>query len=362
MADDAVTEFDYDLKEDYDLYLDPYGYVLFADGVEAEGSYVYIAEFGASGGLITTGKALAYAYFLDGTEAEITLNKIGTTKVNGSNIDGFDGSEGWYRFSKKDSSKYDLKLIDIAELDGTNPFTGTVTDYSANGAEINGTSVRGNSSTKFIVVDGDDDVSVYTGIKKVPDTLVAAGVVAAVTDGASYAKYVFNDVGAAGEVKGGSNSSDLIFLLDAGDNDYDKVGVDADGNDYYRYKAIVNGAETKIKVETDVAPLTVGTLYTSVEYNNGYVTDWEIADDTDDFANLATATYGITYKNNTVIIGSTSFYLADDAKIYVITDGDDVSTVSASKLSKDYDGTLDSYVCGAISADDGISTLYVRVD
>ena len=352
----TADEYAYDLKEEYALYLDAYGYVLYADGVEAEGSYVYITEFAGSGGLTTNGKVLAYAYFLDGTEDEITVNKVGTDKAKVGNVGSY--ATGWYRYSLKESGKYDLKTV--SDLQNITVSSGTsITDYSADGVKIAGSTYRGNSATKFIVLDEDGDVSVYTGIKNVADTTAGTGAtVALVTDGRSYAKYVFIDVGNGGIVKGGSNSSDLIFVLK-----YDKTGTDTDGDDYYRYKAIVNGEETKIKVETDVA-IANGTLYTDVEYTSkGYVTDWSDATDpsnSDDFVTVARGTYSVEYKNNTVIIGNTSFYLADGAKIYVIYDTDTVKSVSGSTLEKNYDRNTMKAV-GVISADDDISALYVYI-
>ena len=371
----SVDETDYDLKEEYDLYLDSYGNVLYADGVEAEGSYVYISEFAKSGGLSTNGKVLAYAYFLDGTEDEITLNKVAGSKVQAGDVSGSGASStvdgnatGWYRYSLKESGKYDLKTIsDLATV--TVSSGDDITDYSANGTEIASSSFRGNSSTKFIVVDADGDVSAYTGIKNVADTVAGTGaVVRLVTDGGSYAKYVFIDVGAGGTVKGGSNSSDLIFLMK-----YDKTGTDSDSDEYYRYKAIVNGEEKKVKVESDViADLVIGgditnwkvpgVLLTDIEYTSkGYVTDGTaVTTSDDDFAVVSQGTYTVRYKNNTVIIGGTSFYLADGAKIHVIYDDDSVKTVSGSTLEKNYSGSNLSAV-GVISADDDISALYVYI-
>ena len=360
---DASKTLKYDLKSDYDLYLDPNGNVLFADGVEADGTYVYISEFATSGGLTTKGNVLAYAYFIDGTDDEITVSKVAGSKVDASDVAALKSETGWYTYSKKDNGKYELKTVSN-KVAGSASAKAVITDYSANGTEINGLTktLRGNSSTKFLVVNKDGGVSVYTGIKNVPDITLGTAkfTVAAISDGGSYAKYVFVDVGTDGHVKGGSKNSDLVFLMTL-----DKTGTDADDDTYYRYKAIVNGTETKIKLDTDTKAVP-GYMYTDVEYTDkGYVTGWtevstESKDyDTNDFTVVAGG--AVTYKNNTVIIGSTSFYMADDAKIFVIKDKDDVTTVSGSKLAKDYKAGFSGTAYGVISSDDDISALYIYV-
>lgn len=357
---DASKTLNYDLKTEYDLYLDPNGNVLFADGVEADGSYVYISEFAKSGGLSTNGNVLAYAYFLDGTDDEITVSKVAGKKVNASDVSTLKGETGWYTYTKKDSGKYELRTVKGTSKDLTVTSGAPITDYSANGTFIVSNSYRGNSATKFIVVNKSDDVKVYTGIKNVPDTTAGTDAkVSVVIDG--YVKYVFIDVGENGKVTGGSNSSDLIFVMKL-----DKVGTDADDDEYYRYKAIVNGTETKIKVDPDTTIKDNACLYTDVQYNSkGYVTDWTPVDlgetgyDTDDFTVFAGGP--VTYKNSNVVINDVSFYLADGAKIYVIKNKDDVSTVSGSKLAKDYASGFTGTAFGVISSDDDISALYVYV-
>ena len=161
------------INDEYDLYLDAYGYVIFYDGVEDDGKYVYIDDFfAASNSSKSTVKA--NAYFLDGTNEEISIDK-----VNGDSVKGQDDADnlktdveagkGWYSYTTS-SDKYKLtkKVSGVVA-------TGDITDKDTVSIKNNDRTVaKGTNSTVFVVVDDDDDVSVYTGIKKVPEITVNA--------------------------------------------------------------------------------------------------------------------------------------------------------------------------------------------
>ena len=352
------TDGTYELKTDYDLYLDAYGYVIYADGVEDETNYVYVYEFGTSSGLSSTSKVLAYAYFLDGTDDEITINKVDGDKVTGDDVKE-DGSlhevQGWYKYRAKDDGKYDL--TSVANVGGGSVATGTeITNYDESvNIRYNGGSLKGNASTVFVIREDDGDVKVYTGIKNVADITSTTGntEVTIFTDGSTtYAKYVFVDL-KGGKMSGGSNSSDVVFVVDL-----DKKGTDADDNEYYRYDAILNGEVKQVKFEDS---LNVGYLYNEVEYDdNGYVTSCDPVVATDDDYYYDTVTNAsVSQKSSTVTIDGEGFYMASGAKIFVI-DGDDVSTYTAKKLANEYeDGGLNARVTGVVNADGEYSYLYI---
>ena len=352
------TDGTYELKTDYDLYLDAYGYVIYADGVEDETNYVYVYEFGTSSGLTTTSKVLAYAYFLDGTDDEITINKVDGSKVTGADVKEH-GSlhevQGWYKYRAKDDGKYDL--TSVANVGGGSVDAGTeITNYDESvNIRYNGGSRKGNASTVFVIREDDGDVKVYTGIKNVADITSTTGntKVTIFTDGSTtYAKYVFVDL-KGGKMSGGSNSSDVVFVVDL-----DKKGTDADDNEYYRYDAILNGEVKQVKFEDS---LNVGYLYNEVEYDdNGYVTSCDPVVATDDDYYYGTVTNAkVSQKSSTVTIAGEGFYMASGAKIFVI-DGDDVSTYTAKKLANEYeDGGLNARVTGVVNADGEYSYLYI---
>ena len=371
-ATDDQTTFQYELKEEANLYVDKYGYVLWAEGVEDEKSYVYVEEFSVH---TSSSKSpiVAMVYFLDGTDDTIDVNKVDGTKVSGpSDASSLNATAtGWYRYSKKDSGKYDLTPVDEKDITEV----ATITDYESQKTDIGtGTTpagkIFGNKNTKFIVVDEDDDVDVYTGIKNAPETIINSltqgAKVKVVLDGNSkYAKYVFIDVGSDGQVKGGNVSSDQLYILKL-DATY---GHEGDSNRYYRYKAILNGEEKKVKIDDGVS-VTNGTLYDNVKYDsNGYIIDASVVNDTDDYCFLTAAIDSLndltfTYKNNTLYMSDgTNFYLADDAKIFYVIDKDDVSVVTGSKLVKEVgktSGLLDaSTIYGVKNADDEFTSLFI---
>ena len=349
------TDGSYELKTDYDLYLDAYGYVIYADGVEDETNYVYVYEFGTSSGLSTTSKVLAYGFFLDGTDDEITINKVDGDKVTGENYASKTDDGQWYKYRLKEDGKYDL--TSVANVGDGSVATGTkITNYDESvNIRYNGGSLKGNASTVFVIREDDGDVKVYTGIKNVADITSTAGdtEVTIFTDGSTtYAKYVFIDL-QGGKMSGGSNSSDVVFVVDL-----DKKGTDADDNEYYRYDAILNGEVKQVKFDDS---LNEGYLYNEVEYDdNGYVTSCDRVVTTDDDYYYDEVTDAkVSQKSSTVTIDGEGFYMASGAKIFVI-DGDDVSTYTAKKLANEYeDGGLNARVTGVVNADGEYSYLYI---
>ena len=367
---------DYSINEDYDLYLDAYGYVIFADGVEDDGKYVYIDNFYAATNS-SKSSVKANAYFLDGTNEEITIDKVGGVSVKGNgDAEALDNDQfekaagaGWYSYTTS-GEKY--KLTWKAEAEEA---TGTVTDKDTVSIKNNGTTVaKGTNSTVFVVVDDDDDVSVYTGIKKVPEITVnaaASGDPAYISvvfeNNSTYAKYVFIDLGDVATSKGGDKTGDVVFLYK---DEYDKRGTDADENVYYSYKAVLNGEVTKVKFDEDNGTLGVG-LFTEVEYDdNGYVTKFTDVsaggyayntglEDIEDWTIQTSVGNGsVSQKNGIVTVNHSDYYLADGAKIMVIDDGD-MKTVTAKKLVADYDGKITA-VYGVVNSNDEFTYLFVN--
>ena len=352
------TDGSYDLKADYDLYLDAYGYVIYAPAVEDETNYVYIAEFAKDSNLSTNSKLVAYGYFLDGTDDEISVSKVDGDKVYGSDAGSLTAGE-WYKFRAKEDGKYELTSCDESQSAGKYSAGSTVTNYDAQGVKISladGSSVKGNASTIFVVVKDNGDVKAYTGIKNVPDIKADGNTTVEVYVDDGYAKYVFVDD--AESIVGGASSGDVVFLVDA-----DKAGTDADDNSYYRYDAIVNGEEKTVKLDT-VNDSLAGKLYTEIEYDeNGYIVVDAMeavtnATDPDKFS-VDNANGVVTYKNSTLSIDGEGYYLASGAKIFVVEDGD-VSTYTAKKLANEYDvKALNATIYGVMNADGEYSSIYV---
>ena len=368
----VAANYQYELKEESTLYLDAQGNVLWAEGAENDGNYVYVSELRKNAFLTSNSGAEAYAYFLDGTEKAISLNKINGDKAKNAANDGTDAikigsntyAPGWYTYTLKDTGKYDLKKVTSTTITAASGVK--ITDYDAQKTDlVAGSGYYGNKNTKFIVVDSKDDVKVATGIKNVPDTTAGTNAkVVAVLDGTTYAKYVFIDVD-NGTVKGGNASSDKMFVLKV-DATY---GHDSDSDTYYRYKVILNGEQKTVKIDSGES-INLGSLYNEIEYNSkGYIVDETLVTSDDDFyANATALTTGATfqYKNQTVVMtlsdsSKVNFYMADNAKIYYITDKDDVSTITGSALTKKAPLTAGSTVFAEKNGDKEVSALYIYV-
>ena len=346
---DAVkddSKLSYDLNDAYTLVLDANGYVIYTDGTAGHNDYVYVAKMDYAGG---AKKSLeGDAYFIDGTNKVITID----------NDDDF-GARGygnWYSYNEKSNGKYELEAIPTDK--DTDTFYGSVSTSVNKGVvtengkstvyvnDINTTGsgnidkVKANNDTIFVVND-DDDVTAYTGIKNVPDITAkdsknGAVTVAVVMDN-DYADVVYiysADMSISGD------SGDRVYLLESKPN----ASFDKDDNKYYEYDAIVNGEITTVKA-TD-KNLKIG-LYQNVSYDeNGYMDDQDLVKGTsdDDFKAYEKITE-ISYKAGVLSLNKNDVVLADSYKIFVNDDGDG-KTTTPSSLAKNFgvDGTYSESV------------------
>ena len=336
---DAVkddSKLSYDLNDAYTLVLDANGYVIYTDGTAGHNDYVYVAKTAKTGG--AKANLEGDAYFIDGTNKVITIDnddKIGVSDKG-----------RWYSYNEKSNGKYELNEVEDAE---TVVYYGTATSkvitengksavyVGDNSGNSKAETVKANNDTIFIVND-DDDVAVYTGIKNVPDITAktATTKIAVVMDGA-YADVVYiysADMSISGD------SGDRVYLLEEGPN----ASVDKDDNKYYEYDAIVNGKITTVKA-TDM-DLTIG-LYQNVSYDeNGYMDDQDpVKGISDDDFKAYTGIQSISYKAGVLSLGSNDVVLADKYTIFVNDDGDG-KTTTPSSLAKNFgkDGTYDQTV------------------
>ena len=336
---DAVkdgSKLSYDLNDAYTLVLDANGYVIYTDGTAGHNDYVYVAKTAKTGG--AKANLEGDAYFIDGTNKVITIDNDDEIKVSDKGR--------WYSYNEKSNGKYELNEVESKD---TVVYYGTATSQviteSGKSAVYVGdkegnsqaNTVKANNDTIFIVND-DDDVAVYTGIKNVPDITAktATTEIAVVMDGA-YADVVYiysKDMSISGD------SGDRVYLLEQGPN----ASVDKDDNKYYEYDAIVNGKITTVKA-TD-KDLKIG-LYQNVSYDeNGYMDDQELVENaSDDDFKAYTGIQSISYKAGVLSLGSNDVVLADKYTIFVNDDGDG-KTTTPSSLAKNFgvDGTYSETV------------------
>ena len=369
---------DYVIKDEYDLYLDTYGNVIFADGVSADDDVIYVSDI-AKDGKLTSSKVIAAALFLDGSYKEITLNK----DEDGDKFKDYTDEEiakfasGWYSFKEKSDGSYDLKK----NLDSKNPTT-KVGQKITEKDSIKVANIRATAKTQFIVTDGlDESGKAYTGIKNVPaitnSTEGKVAQVSIVMDG-NYAKYVLIVLNDAKD-KSTAKSGDLVYILESEPTD---VSVNEAEDTVYTYDAIVNGKVTTVDVNDDVdvvgkdGALAIG-LYEDVVYTDKVITDLTkvVADEStfDDCEDYTIEPYAkdvkvtqkgsvVTFQDDDAATGN-GYYLADDAKIMVVTVDakgayDEVKVVTAKKLASEYAG-MACTVTGVLNADGNFSYLFV---
>lgn len=358
----------YTLKEDADIYLDANGYILYAKAVSAKDNYVYISEFATSNNLTTNSKVVAYAYFTDGTEDDIVISKLDGSKVTGQDVAGLGAAStlatepiGWFKYTEKEEGKF--QLTSLADAPVALPGSGVVTDYSAQHTKIGTGAIEGNKNTIFVVVKPNGDVVTYTGIKNVPDITAAGGsTVVAYCKSGSYATVVFMDLAAGFTIKGGNVSSDIAFLLKC-----EKQGNDTDDDLYYRYKALLNGEETKVYVDKEAgSDLLAGKLYTDIEYTSkNYMTEYAevtgaVAANREDFTKDTIVGTTVSQKDNTLLIGTQAdndYFMADKYSIYVVT-GSSYETFTMKQLARE-GVTAGSTIHGVMNADGEYTALYI---
>ena len=334
---DAVkddSKLSYDLNDAYTLVLDANGYVIYTDGTAGHNDYVYVAKTAKTGG--AKANLEGDAYFIDGTNKVITIDNDDEIKVSDKGR--------WYSYNEKSNGKYELNEV---EDDETVVYYGTATSevITENGksavhvGDEEGSSkaktVKANNDTIFIVND-DDDVTAYTGIKNVPDIKANGKADVAVVMDGGYADVVYIS---ASDLSISGDSGDRVYLLEEGPN----ASVDKDDNKYYEYDAIVNGEITTVKATDE--NLKIG-LYQNVSYDeNGYMDDQDLVKDaSDDDFKVYTDIETISYKSGVLSLGSNDVVLADSYKIFVNDDGDGKTTTPSSLAknfnSTEYDGTV----------------------
>ena len=345
----------YNLKDDYDLVLDTYGYVIYADGVEASNDYVFITNVAQIGGVNKSFEAKAY--FVDGTTAVIEVSNADDLEWESTDKT----KNTWFSYDEKNDGTYELGKLNSNDS-ASKDFNTTGKIIETGDARISlDKSVRLNNDTVFVIRRG-DNVNVYTGIRNVPDVNVthlesdAAVEVVAILDDNGYADYLFIN-GETGELGvSGSVAGDRIYILDT---DYES-SQDADDNKYYVFDAIVNGEIGTVELNSTTG-IEKG-LYGSVTYDaDGYINtkDLKKIEDTAD-TNLKAASVNTTvsYASGVLSFGGLDLVLADDYTIFLNDDGTG-KTTTPSRLARDYEDDAFKGVISWVVDDDLVTEVYV---
>ena len=337
----AVTDekFAPELGEEWIVVLDANGYAVYTDGVEASDKYVYVASMGETSG---AKKDLeADAYFADGTNKVIIVDK------DDSNLK--DRTFGWFSYDEKSNGKYELEFVK-EQYNGTTS-SGNIIENGKVAVNNGNGKYSANTATTFVVND-DDKITVYNGIKNVPTIDAKGPTTVSVLMKDKNSKYADMVYISGKKLSISGDSGDRVYILDTASS----AKKDADGNKYYVYDAIVNGKVTTVNaLEND---LTKG-LYEANYDKNGYMRNTKnegVTGNTGDFRKL-TSISKAEYADGVLTLGNIAYVLADNYKIFVNDDGD-AKTVSASKLADKFAKNYETTVYLYMNDDDQIVEVY----
>lgn len=333
--------------------LDEYGYVLYVDDAALSvGQYLYV-----NGVISSTGFSKQYqadAYFSDGRNEIIDIDTLYTwdgsdyVKKTGewANVDTTDngneshGLYGWYSFSTNSDGEYTLKAVKATTSGGLSSSGITYTQnqnviegektlflYKKADNAVKNDAAIGNSDTIFVVVDEDDDITVYTGIQNAPDIKVKNTAGATVKVSFMYGKddkekpvsIVFVD--ATNGIIDGQTTDSFMYVLNRDTTYVDK----ANGETIYTWNVILDGEVTKVDAKANSA-LEPYTLYEKIKVDgDGYYDATKFISSskmssTYAYANVVAASNSeFTYSGNVLNLGTAgSFIVTDDTKITLV--------------------------------------------
>ena len=406
--EDAEVLYDYNVEQlddaTFDLYLDPYGYVIGARQVDGDDNFMFVVGYDRSSTVLAKAVDKALAIFTDGTMETIDV-KSGDldNRLNDSAI-----INTWYKYTVK-NGVYNLEEVADMQIKDS---TTTKLDKQNNTVEqvVGGkkTIAYGNNDTVLIAVKADDDVIDEGSIVKVE------GVTTGIKHSSVEVKYdskLSNFDGTANTV--GGDKDNMIFALynkngyityavvvgkTAGSSEsmvYLTSGIKSkslENGDYiYTYEAItkdgavtVNSFESKDN-STPRANLVLGNLYEGTFDKNNVITEMEKQTNTDSgkwntkqYKDDGYALLNVADKSELTAKGATLWIddaasndkyilLDEDCKIFVRASDDDEddyteysnikSALSALGETSDFTGTIAAFVNDA-----GIATTLILND
>ena len=344
----------YTVGQNARVVLDKYGYVIAVDEAVVASNYVYVSEFAQPSGL-SSGKVVASAYFTDGTTADITIkDRYGSSNKEALGLTGgvtvSASAAGWYTYSKNSANEYSLYAAEAKYTEAGNKSGVIKQDYtSGSGLDVmyNGkvaflpqsSGVMANDNTIVIVDDG-NDVTVYTGVKNIPDITLKAGANGGAAGSISgkflanksgYAGYVFVKVSGNATISGNEDSK-LVYYVK-----YDGQFKTTDNKVYFTYKVLdENGKEEVVKF--DAQSNGSGDIYkvynkTRVNGDDEITSVSEVTEGGKYIAGTSASNAALTYTDGALTLNQSGtnkgYTLADNAKITLVT------LQSAKEINKD---------------------------
>ncbi len=253
----GVRTTQYTVGQDAVVVLDNYGNIIAVDEAVSSNSFVFIKDFGSTSGLTT--KVLADAYFTDGTNEEITIDRVDSEKsasvLLAGAVSGKKAINTWYTYSVNSDGKYVLYTPSNrtnkhgtyanSSTTDTKPivYTGKV-DFMATTDANADPDVAGiaNDKTIMLVKDSEGDMNVYIGTANIPDINLGkktgaentTATVYYLNGSKGYAEYAFVDLeGSGSSVVGGGDETSFLYVLRFKDNLYG-----ANATQYFTYSTL----------------------------------------------------------------------------------------------------------------------------
>ena len=376
---------DVSVKQDYTIYLDSYGYMIYVEENEAIGDYALILNIkGGSDWYLGNRVELL---FTDGTTKIVTTDKdynakkgmekhdIVTYKVN---------ADGEYTLKALPTEKL-VSAESLGDEENDTIATNKTLSMENNkaGLKIDGTTYTANSASVFVVADAGstDDFTAYTGVKNAPSiNTTKAAKLSETANTYAYCKsgkmitvmFVFPGK----DVEINDATSNALFVANGS---VSNLIHDNDG-DYFTFSAVVDGELKTVKVAQDVKvdgvkqtekqiKKSFGGLFKSYTTDKGIITsvktyeDYENYQDVENESAVNGTVSGIdkVSKEYTVKLGLVkdgeykyTVTVDKDAKIFYVNTDDEISVSSYSAIAKD-----DNDVVYAVVKDYMVKTLIV---
>ena len=373
---------DVSVKQDYTIYLDSYGYMIYVEENEAIGDYALILNIkGGSDWYLGNRVELL---FTDGTTKIVTTDKDYNAKKGMVKHD-------IVTYKVNADGEYTLKALPTEKLVSAESSMSGQTlaneplsmENNKAGLKINGMTYTANSASVFVVADAGstDDFTAYTGVKNAPSiNTTKAAKLSETANTYAYCKsgkmitvmFVFPGK----DVEINDATSNALFVANGS---VSNLIHDNDG-DYFTFSAVVDGELKTVKVAQDVKVDGVkqtekqikknfGGLFKSYTTDKGIITsvktyeDYDKNQDVENESAVNGTVSGIdkVSKEYTVKLGlqkngeyKYTVTVDKDAKIFYVNTDDEISVSSYSAIAKD-----DNDVVYAVVKDYMVKTLIV---
>ena len=334
------------VKNDYTVYLDQYGYIIYVEQVQELGNYALVLATASKGSFIGN---KAQLLLTDGTVKFVDTDEnyaTGDKKIKDNTI---------VTFRENSDKTYTLRKVNTT-LSNTNDKQFSMTNDLAGITVERGKMVYANSASQFVISDKKDyttpysdidDWTAYTGIKNAPTVKSEYGTTRGYANvdvyyyckSGSMVTVMFIIPSQNATVIDGSKTT--LYLSQKSRSD---LIHDTDG-DYFTYNAVVDGKIETVKVDVDAkcgttAAADLDGLYSDYTVSSkGYITGltkYGPYNNTSD----KTAVNGVvginkTSKEYTVIIGGKTITCADDMKVFYVDKNGNITESSYAAIYPD---------------------------